>query len=302
MAITARARRLQDWIDSLDVDALVDEVVRAADAADRAAARARIETYLNEAAVGLATLESALDADPRRLLEIGSGIGVLLRFLGGEGFEIVGIEPSSGGGFDFMETLGAAIETQRPLPPNARLLRLRVEELDPAEHGRFDLVYSINVIEHLSDLDTAFARMVGVLTDDGHMVHDCPNYVVPYEPHLAIPLVPGRPRWTRFVFPRRIAAHEDVWSSLNFVTAGTIVALARRHGLKARLRSGRMGSTFARLRDDAVFRRRQAWFLAALASNPVTATTVHAFLRAVPPRWATPMVVEVAVEPDQPTR
>ena len=83
--------------------------------------------------------------------------------------------------------------------------------------------------------------MRSVLAPAGSMVHTCPNYHVPYEPHFGIPLVPGVPSATRFVLPGRIAS-SGLWRSLNFVTSTGLRRTARRAGLTVEFEPGEDGA------------------------------------------------------------
>lgn len=283
--------RLRTWLANLDTEAMVTRVMGAIGAVERDAVRARVETFANEALTGLALLEPVLAKDPGRLLEIGSGGGFLARYLRAEGFDVTGVEPSSEAGFSFMRALDEAVaaQTHVALP----VFAIGADALDPEVHGRFDLIYSVNVLEHILDLDAAFDAMASALAPAGRMLHACPNYRVPYEPHLAMPLVPGLPRATRTVFARHVERHRDLWDGLNFVTAGRLGRLAKRHGLRARFRTGVMASSFERLRHDALFRQRHAGALASVANAPALATVVSTVLRAVPATWQSPMIVDV---------
>ena len=58
--------------------------------------------------------------------------------------------------------------------PNIRYQICDAEAL-PFEEGKFDLVYSSNLLEHLPQPEVALTEMYRVLSDDGVMVHIVPN-------------------------------------------------------------------------------------------------------------------------------
>src|SRR6185369_16311116 len=93
-------------------------------------------------------------------------------------------------------------------------------ELDPARDGLFDVIFSINVLEHCQPLPETVLALSKVLAPGGMMIHTCPNYRVPYEPHFRLLLVPFAPRLTARLIPR--LASDPLWQSLNFVTAGDL--------------------------------------------------------------------------------
>ncbi len=117
-------------------------------------------------------------------------------------------------------------------------------------------------------------------------MHTCPNYRVPYEPHLRKPLVPAVPALTGRLWPR--LRLDPVWETLNWVTAGDIREFAQRSGLVLEFRPGQLSSTLDRLGSDPAFARRQQT-LARLAAWP----GVKRALRVLPTTWSTPMTFEL---------
>jgi len=284
---------LERFIGSLDrgavADALASQTPRSQ---DRGGDDDLLDTYLNEAPVGLELVAPYLSVRPR-MLEVGSGIGILTHFLHSRGFDITGIEPGAAGGFAAMTAMSTAVA--RALAPEARgrVLPIAAADLRPAAHGTFGLIFSVNVLEHVMTLDDTFAALASVLAPSGRMIHLCPNYAFPYEPHLAIPLVPGAPRLTRHLLPSTIDASRAIWSTLNFITAARIARLARRHGLRARFLPGVMATYFRRLREDDILAARHSRLVSRIARAPAAGALLEAVLRAIPPRLATPMVIDL---------
>jgi 2-polyprenyl-3-methyl-5-hydroxy-6-metoxy-1,4-benzoquinol methylase len=246
-----------------------------------------LETYCNEARFGLALVAPSLRPG-QRVLEIGTGIGLLAGVLADIGVEITGIEPGAAG-FGFMPALAAVVteslNSQRPFQPSD----IGATTLDPSVHGQFDLIYSMNVLEHLLQLDASMAAMTGVLKPGGTMFHMCPNYTVPYEPHFAIPLVPFAPRLTRFVFPQRLRQLPGVWDELNFVTAGRLRRIAKKSGLRVAFEPGVTGAIVRRILTDPLLAARQGPGLRAFAAI-VNRSGLLAVIDRVPARLATPMI------------
>lgn len=276
--------RLEEMLGAIDRPAVA--CAAAGDGDDREKLEAYLQTYLNEARIGLDLIAPYLDGATPRILEVGSGIGVLTGFLLQEGHDVVGIEPGAAAGFGFMPRLGAALSGDRPSP----VLPIGAEALSPEEHGCFDLIFSVNVVEHIHPLGEAVAALASVLAPGGLMIHLCPNYAFPYEPHLGLPLVPFAPRATRHVAPGPIRRQQRVWDSVNFVTARQIARLARANGLAARFRPGVMAAFLDRLVTDPVFRDRQPGLIAGMTRVPGLVPTLAALVRLIPPMLATPMV------------
>ncbi|XIA64131.1 class I SAM-dependent methyltransferase [Bradyrhizobium sp. TZ2] len=144
-----------------------------------------------------------------RVLEVGSGIGFLTSWLHLNGVDIHGLDPASGPFDPFTEMSRAVAERIGPDRPGT--FHIGAQELNPEKFGEFDLIFSFNVLEHVQSIDDVFAAMASVLKPGGVMVHCCPNYAVPYEPHLGIPLMPFRPQLTDRVFRKAIRASQDIW-------------------------------------------------------------------------------------------
>lgn len=250
--------------------------------------RRRIVTALSEADFGFGVLDD-LDLSNKRVLEVGAGVGLVSILLQRQDVDVTGIEPGSGG-FDLNERIGACLRDWLKVPQSP-VLDLGVEALDPERHGLFDVIFSVNVLEHIPDLEGAVDAMCSVLRPGGVMRHTCPNYIVPYEPHFGVLLIPFAPKLTGYVTPG--VRGTELWESLNFVTLPRMRRAFRRNGLVCRFKSGTLHEAFSRLDRDLVYRERQG-------ANQVVART-HAFLRRLgvlgllarlPPVLATPMTFE----------
>src|SRR6476661_9836620 len=98
-----------------------------------------------------------------RVLEIGSGRGVLLKTLRQRGTEVVGIEPS-----DALST--EAIRLHGPLP----IARMSGTSLG-FPNAAFDVVISFDVFEHIDDSDAHILEVRRVLRPGGAYALQTPN-------------------------------------------------------------------------------------------------------------------------------
>ncbi|HEV7523393.1 MAG TPA: methyltransferase domain-containing protein [Acidimicrobiia bacterium] len=245
--------------------------------------------YLNEARLGFDVASRVLRPGVRAL-EIGSGLGFVSLALRDAGYDVVALEPV-GEGFDFFAAAQPVIRAAAGM--TMEVLEIGVEELDPQRHGRFDAGFSVHVLEHVPDLDASFRGMAAVLAPEGRMAHVCPNYHVPYEPHVGIPLIPFAPSATRRLFPRRVEQHEGVWNSLNFITSSQVRKLARTYGLRATFERGTMYDFVARLSNDPVFADRHD-SAAMKTIERLDRSNALAFMKRIPPSLATPMLFHLA--------
>ena len=235
-----------------------------------------------EARLAVDLLRTVAPTTDTRILEVGAGSGAVTAFLREQGANIAGVEPCRDS-FEGFEPIRLGLESDGRDP---ELLPFRAEELEPADLGYFDLIFSVNVIEHFQPLAASLDGLARVLAPGGRMVHTCPNYRVPYEPHLRKPLLPAVPAVTGRLWPR--LREDPVWETLNWVTAGDIRDFARRHNLALEFRSGQLSATLDRLSYDLAFARRQQT-LARIAAIP----GVKMGLRVLPTTWSTPMTFEL---------
>ncbi len=207
----------------------------------------RVETYVSEAIFGYKIIEPYLIKKDIRILECGGGWMLLQSYLKSIGYNTVALEPL-GKGFDFFGTaksqLLSCLNNQ-----DINVFEIGIEELDYKIQGEFDLIFSINVLEHVDNLELAFSKMSNVLSKSGMMIHHCPNYFIPYEPHFGIPLVPFLPENTKYLFKNKINANQPLWGSLNFITYRRLEKLADKISLSIECQKGILYESFKRLDD-----------------------------------------------------
>ena len=101
------------------------------------------------------------------------------------------------------------------------------EEFGPTDP--FDLIFCVNVFEHLPDWKNFIDWAKSKLSDTGELLILCPNYSFPYESHFGIPIVFNK-HITHKIFRQRIKAYEHInsahglWNSLNFVKKNKVKA------------------------------------------------------------------------------
>jgi 2-polyprenyl-3-methyl-5-hydroxy-6-metoxy-1,4-benzoquinol methylase len=120
--------------------------------------------------------------DGAKILEVGGGILALAVQLASEGFSVTTVEPV-GDGFGeipFMMDVFTQIANTESLKFN--LIPAPIEDCE-FDH-KFDLIFSINVMEHLQNPCSVLIQLVEVLDTEGKYRFFCPNYDFPYEPHF----------------------------------------------------------------------------------------------------------------------
>jgi len=226
------------------------------------------------------------------IMEVGCGTGLLLTRMAekfGE-FSFAGVEPIGPGFSQFAETLGAFEREFK----NIRFIRERIE--DVKGDRQYDLIYSVNVFEHLDDWRRAIDECRAMLKPGGRLVILCPNYCIPYESHFALPIVVNK-RLTYRLFAESIMRKErdmeadGLWQSLNFIKSPQIRRHCEVKGYRFHFDRGIMKRMLDRLDDDPEFRERQS----ALAKIAILANKLGAgdLLRILPARFSAYMKVSI---------
>jgi len=217
-------------------------------------------TYLAEAEFGLSQIEPYLDtlAAGSRVLEVGSGPCIALSAMAERypDLSFEGIEPM-GSGFAVFEEYIEKVNLEAP--PFA-LFKGGYEDFPRTRD--WDLIFLVNVFEHLPDWRDFLDFVRESLEPSGKCVILCPNYGFPYEPHFGLPVL-GNKSLTRTVFRRRIDAFESengwegLYDSLNFVKLRHVRRAATRAGLKVTVHPQIVVKMIERLETDTEFAKRQ---------------------------------------------
>ena len=148
-----------------------------ADSADIPLAQASVvvNDLASEARLACRMLSTLRPREDQRILEVGAGAGVAATFLQQQGADLVAIEPLVDG-FETFAAVRRLLAERVSVPP---IEPLAAEQLTPAVQGRFAVVFSVNVLEHMRPLGPNLEALASVLAPGGRMIHTCPNYRVP---------------------------------------------------------------------------------------------------------------------------
>lgn len=157
-----------------------------------------------------------------KILEIGSGYGFGLCYMLRSGLDVMGVEPGSGLSFEGrFETALDLLEANGITPANSYLLPAHAEHL-PFEDNTFDIVFSIAVLEHVSDVDAVMREAIRVVKPSGTVVMYVPNYNSFYEGHYDIiwlPYILASKKIAKW-YVRTIFRRRDYYvDELNFTTS-----------------------------------------------------------------------------------
>jgi len=216
----------------------------------------RLFDLLVEEAELLLTLLEHESLTGKKLLEIGSGVGLVYGFLKRNGVDVYGLEPSDSG---FDGCFEAAIALFKIIAVDGSHFYPYLAQDCQKIGVKFDLIFSNNVLEHIPELETALIALTSVLSPGGKMIHNTVNYHVPYEPHFGIWLVPFVPQKTELFRPS--LRQSSLWRGLIFITTSSLRRFCNEHQLEIRFRRDRLRLTLARLETDPAFCERQKIFV-----------------------------------------
>lgn len=232
------------------------------------------------------TLSLLLDIQLERgskVLEVGAGFGLASICLAMMGFDVVALEP---GGLGFEQNRSASMTFASLCAVQISHVAASAEIADFETIGKFDLVISNNVLEHIPDVDRALTNLNNAINPGGVMIHSCPNYTFPFEPHFGIPLLPFMPRLTRFLLPKSVKT-SGLWNSLNFITQSQVKKNARANNMSCVFKPGTMSKSIKRVNRDPQFAERHQTIARIVKLRLVYPLLVRLF--SLPPRFATPM-------------
>ena len=245
--------------------------------------------YLEEAQATLNLLTYDCWEKGKTLLEVGGGLGLVYGFLRSRGFDICSIEPSKGA---FAGFYAAGRELLRYLKiDQGRWHCLSVKECSPMNQ-RFDIIFSHNVFEHVSDPSETLAVLRQMLKPNGKMLHRTVNYFIPYDPHFRILLFPWWPQMSCILNPR--LKENLVWREINFVTAQQIKKICDAQHLKIQFERDAFWETFTRLANDPEFTARHPTFYRLY--HFLKKNLLLKFLTSLPPEFLTPMKFTITLK------
>ena len=221
----------------------------------------KADCYIEEANFGLgyiAPILTSLQAEKHgaRVLEVGSGPCILISELAQRypSMQFQGIEPM-GAGFGFFDQF-----INKNQSGNFQLHRGGYETFSAGE--KFDLIFLVNVFEHLPSWRDFLRFIQSYLADQGKCVILCPNYTFPYESHFGLPILFSA-SLTRKIFAQKITCFEQannsegLWESLNFVRWSAVNKACKSHSLRVEFRTQIIRDMIERLTSDPVFLQRQ---------------------------------------------
>lgn len=246
-------------------------------------------TAMKQAIFGLSRILpilKRLDRTDCRILEVGAGRMLLSAYLAAEGFRVTALEPLTPD-FSWYDALQADVLAYcaRKTITFEHVHTMVEDYIAPS---RYDLVFSIHVLEHVRDPLRALENMYLSLKERGSLLALCPNYDVPFEPHLGILLL-GRSKVVNAkLYPRRIAARSELWDRLVFVRYSTFRRFLERKRIRYSFNRMMLRDMFLELGKDELLYGRMPRALR-WAYHILDLTGAIGLLSKMPLRVQTPM-------------
>jgi SAM-dependent methyltransferase len=152
---------------------------------------------------------------PERVLEIGSSTGGLSVAFALRGASVDGIEPSAAG------VAASRLRAGRAGVPGAAF-HVGVGERLPFDAGRFDMVVSLAVLEHVQDPLAVAREAWRVLRVGGVAIFEVPNNWFPFEGHYKIAFPPMAPRWLARAYLRARNRDPSFLDTLHYMSRGSV--------------------------------------------------------------------------------
>lgn len=245
------------------------------------------ETYAAEALFGRRFIAPDLGAlaPGAHVLEVGAGSLLLSCQLVREGFRVTSIEPVATGFSHFSLLQQAVLRQAQEEGCVPRVIGVDAENFDDPQ--RFSYAFSINVMEHVLDVERVIERVSGHLQPGAAYHFTCPNYLFPYEPHFNIPTLFSK-RLTlrvlrgRILESRKMPDPRGMWESLNWINVPQLRAIVRRMpSLRLDFNPNLLVSTFGRVATDPDFAGRRSPAMRRLILLMVH-LRLHTLLRFIP--------------------
>ena len=223
------------------------------------------ETWIYEALFGYEHVDEFLNhKNSLDVLEVGCGSGILLSILRRQypHHRFWGIGPAEGA-FSSFKAISVFAE-EKGVVKTTTYQTFRADR-------KFDVIYLVNVFEHLPDWRDFLTKVEGWLLDNGVCIILCPNYSFPYESHFRLPIIINK-SLTHRVFRKHIQTCEregpyvsvGMWDSLNFVKMRHVKKHLSRTALTMTARRDILDGLVHRLEGDKEFQNRQK-FMGAIA-------------------------------------
>jgi hypothetical protein len=222
----------------------------------------RLQIYVSEAEFFEGVLASDVLMLPSgsHLVEIGARIGLQALKIADKGYEVTAFEPEASGFTEMHLMREVIISNWVGKIPTVNFIDHYIDattELDrPA-----DYMFAINVIEHVPEYEQLIVNALRLKSESATLRLICPNYAIPYEPHLEIPIILTK-NLTWRIFKKRISKSAspdpvDFWKDLSWPSQRKLKKLLIEMGVVAEFSRDATNHYIRRALNDTKFIERK---------------------------------------------
>ena len=198
---------------------------------------------------------------------MGSGVGLLAMNLSAKGFEVTAFEPQASGFTDMHKMRDYVISNWSGKMPQINFEDVSIDNSTLLDKPA-DYIFAINVIEHVPDFKVLISDALKLKTSNGVMRIICPNYAIPYEPHLELPIVFNKSLTWR-IFKRRIINSpienpREFWQDLSWPSQRRLKKTFEELNLRAEFSRAATNFYINRALSDTTFLDRKGRVIGAL--------------------------------------
>jgi SAM-dependent methyltransferase len=225
--------------------------------------KARGLTYVSEADFyfGLLHQEVAALNPGAKILEVGSGIGLLSLHLADCGYAVHSFEPASDG-YEVVHVIrDLVLSSWSGNTPPVDFFDTEFPGVISEVPETYDLILLVNVVEHVQDRRSLFAHLASHSGSGTRIRVICPNYWWPYEPHygfLALPSKKATYRLQRSRINTLPGKAPDMWDDLSWPTPRQLSRELRSVGFRPTYSWAATQAYANRVVNDAAFVARKA--------------------------------------------
>jgi len=225
-------------------------------------------SVINSTKFGEKYVSQHITKKTNRVLELGSGSCLLITLLSikYKNVSFSGIDPNIDGFSIYSKIKNKLIQKFD--------LNITNKYDSPKISGKYDLIFAIDMIEHVENVETIFSFVKKHLAKDGKFIVICPNASFWYEPHFSLPIIINK-KFTYLFFKNYIEKSEikndsiGLWKSLNFINARKLEAIGEKFYFNRKFNSNISSELILRVAEDLDFKKRKffVWFLAFIVAK-----------------------------------
>jgi len=226
-------------------------------------------SLINSCNFGYKYIAPEISKRTKMVLEIGSGSCLLLALLSTKHKKISfdGVDPNIEG-FSIFNNIKKKLICEYKLQIHQKI------NSNKLNNKKYDLIFSVDVLEHVDDIDHLFFLIKNKLSKKGKFIVICPNYDFLYEPHFNIPVIINKDL-TYKIFRKKILSDEKnnlssgLWKSLNFITIKKLKKITKKHSMNIKLKSELSVDLIMKIYNDEDFKIRKfkTWLIAYFLVN-----------------------------------